>query len=124
MGAETNILKLTYYRHLRSILEFGVPVWNGAISQKEVNMLERVQRIAIHIIYGKKFSYKESYKNSKIEKLTDRREKLCTNFAKKALKHEKFKDWFVKQDEDVNIKTKFLQTRARRKDWKRHQFHT
>ena len=78
-------------------------------------MLERVQRIAIHIIYGKKLSYKESCKNFKIEKLTDRREKLCTNFAKKALKHEKFKDWFVKQDEDVNIKTKFLQTRARRK---------
>ena len=54
MGAETNILKLIYYRHVRSILEFGVPVWNGAISQKEVNMLERAQKIAIHIIYGKK----------------------------------------------------------------------
>ena len=89
MGAETNIMKLIYYRHVRSILEFGVPVWNGAISQKEVNMLERVQRIAIHIIYGKKLSYKESCKNFKIEKLTDRRERLCTNFENKALKHEK-----------------------------------
>ena len=124
MGAETNILKLIYYRHVRSILEFGVPVWNGAISQKEVNMLERVQRIVIHIIYGKKFSYKESCKKFKIEKLINRREKLCTNFAKKALKHEKFKDWIVKQDEDVNIKTNSFKQEQEEKDWKRHQFRT
>ena len=115
MGVKTDILELIYFPYMRSILEFGVPVWNGAISQKEVNKIERVQRIAIHIIYGKKYSHAESCKNFKIEKLTVRREKLCKNFAKKALKHDKFKDWFVKQDSEFNQKTKYLQTIARRK---------
>ena len=115
MGAETSILKLIYYRHVRSILEFGVPVWNGSITKKEVNMIERVQRIVIHIIYGKKFSYTDSCKNFKIEKLANRREKLYTNFAKKALKHDKFKDWFVEDRNITSNKSKFIQTVARTK---------
>ena len=83
MGTESNILKLIYFRHVRSILEFGVPVWNGAITKKEVSKIERVQKIAIHIIYGKQCSYKQSCKKFKIDKLMIRREKLCKNLAKK-----------------------------------------
>ena len=75
---------------MRSILEFGVPVWDRAISKKEVNKIERVQKIAIHIKYGKKYAYTESCNISKTSKLIVRREKLFKNFAKKALKHEKF----------------------------------
>ena len=75
-------------------------------------MIEREQRIAIHIIYGKKFSYTDSCKNFKIEKLVNRREKLCTNFAKKALKHDKFKDWFVEDRNITSKKSKFIQTVA------------
>ena len=115
MGAESNILKLIYFLHVRSILEFGVPVWNGAITKKEVSKIERVQKIAIHIIYGKQLSYTQSCKNFKIEKLIVRREKLCTNFAKKALKHEKFSEWFVKEESDNSQKTKYLQTISRGK---------
>ena len=66
MSAETDILKLIYFHHVRSILEFGVPVWNGAISKKKVNKIERVQRIAIHIIYGEqKFHTQKVAKISK-----------------------------------------------------------
>ena len=36
MGAEKSTLRVIYFRHIRSILEFAVPVWNGAITQKEV----------------------------------------------------------------------------------------
>jgi len=36
LGAEKRTLRVVYFRHIRSILEFAVPVWNGAITQKEV----------------------------------------------------------------------------------------
>ena len=53
MGAETNILLLIYYRHIRSILEFAVPVWNGGITKKQEQKIETVQRVALCVIYGK-----------------------------------------------------------------------
>ena len=53
MGAETNTLWLIYFRHVRSILEFGAPAWNGALTVKQAFRIERVQKVAVHIIYGK-----------------------------------------------------------------------
>ena len=40
--------------------------------------------------------------------------KLCLNFAKKALMHVKFNDWFIKNDDMAN-KTKFLEVVSRQK---------
>ena len=91
MGADSKILKLVYYRHIRSILEFGVPVWNGALTINESKQIERVQKIAIHIIYGRSLSYRKSLEKFNIERLKIRRRRLCLNFAKKALKHKRFK---------------------------------
>ena len=115
MGAETNILKLIYFRHVRCILEFGVPVWNGSLTKKESNKIERVQKIALHIIYGKKLSYSQACKFYRIEKLVVRRENLCVNFAKKAVKHDKFMNWFLKVGNDPNLKTKYMETVANSK---------
>ena len=108
MGAETSILLLIYYRHIRSILEFAVPVWNGGITKKQEQKIETVQRVALCVIYGKGLSYKEKCKKYNIEKLKLRRKKLCLNFAKKALMHNKFNDWFIK-DENFTKKTQFLE---------------
>ena len=38
----------------RSILEYGAPVWTGALSNKNAKDIERVQRSAINIISGGK----------------------------------------------------------------------
>ena len=114
LGAETNILLLIYYRHVRSILEFAVPVWNGGITKNEEKKIEAVQKVALCVIFGKGMSYKEMCNKYKIEKLTTRRKKLCLNFAKKALMHEKFTDWFVKNGE-AGIKSKYLETVSRQK---------
>ena len=65
MGAEKSTLRVVYFRHIRSILEFAVPVWNGAITLKEVKKLERVQKVALTIIYGSEQSYKKNVKISK-----------------------------------------------------------
>ena len=112
MGADSKILKLVYYRHIRSILEFGVPVWNGALTVNESKQIERVQKIAIHIIYGRSLSYRKSLEKFNIERLKIRRRRLCLNFAKKALKHERFKGWFLSEKKSVQGRVKFAKTIA------------
>lgn len=52
----------------------------------------------------------------KLEKLSTRRRRLCLNFARKALKHEKFRNWFVRtNNEDMNKRAKYAETIARGK---------
>ena len=114
MGAQKSTLRIVYFRHIRSILEFAVPVWNGAITQKEVKKLERVQKVALNIIYGSEQSYKKKCIMFKIENLVHRRKKLCLKFAKKALMHDKFKNWFKEKD-TVASKTSYFETISRQK---------
>ena len=89
MGTESSTLRLVYFRHIRCILEFGVPAWNGAITKKQASKIERVQKVVLHIIYGNKLSYRKLCKKFKLEILSQRRERLCVNFAKK---HSKIKN--------------------------------
>ena len=98
MGASQTAMLLIYYRHVRSILEFGVPAWNGALTVKEAAMIERVQRVAVKLIFGFKLSYRTILEKSKLERLTDRRERMCLNFASKALQHPRFRGWFKRAD--------------------------
>jgi hypothetical protein len=96
LGASTETLIDIYKLFCRSVLEFGAPVWSGALSTKNKQDIERVQKNALKIIYGK---YNTSYDNflTEIEEdsLLSRRDHLCLTFAKKCLKNPKFKDWFT-----------------------------
>ena len=80
---------------MRSILEFGSPAWNGAIKKKK---LERVQRVALSLIYGRNLTYEKLLALSKVDRLETRRKRLSLNFARKAVKHPKFKSWFKQTD--------------------------
>ena len=91
LGASKKILRLVYFQHIRSILEFGSPAWSCAITHTESDKLERVQKVALRLIYGRNFSYKKVLTLSKLCTLEERREKLSLQFAKKATKHPKFK---------------------------------
>ena len=97
MGASRVAMLLIYYRHIRSILEFGVPAWNSALTEKEAAKIERVQRVAVKLIFGFGISYRKILKNNNLERLVDRRERLCLNFARKAIKHKKFQGWFKRK---------------------------
>ena len=43
-GANLEDLTDIYVKQVRSILEFGVPVWNSGLTQEEVSDIERVQK--------------------------------------------------------------------------------
>ena len=45
-------LKETYCTQIRPIVELAVPYWGTRITRHEATILERVQKTAVHIIYG------------------------------------------------------------------------
>ena len=80
-----------------SVLELAVPVWHPGLTQSEVTQIERVQKTALHIILGTKYtSYNEALKSVNLRPLENRRENACLKFAKQTLRSPKFSTWFVK----------------------------
>ena len=51
-GANLEDLKEVYIKQIRSVLEFGVPVWNSGITQDENHDIERVQKTFLYIALG------------------------------------------------------------------------
>jgi hypothetical protein len=116
LGANCSDLLDVYFKQIRSIAEFAVPVWNSSLTGEDVAKLERLQKIALHIILGEDYrSYTSALKTLGIEKLSLRRKKICLTFAKKSQKHKKFEKWF-KPNPNISArrkKPKFLDTFSR-----------
>ena len=95
LGATRDDLLDIYFKQIRSILEFAVPVWHSSISKEERLEIERIQKSACHIMLGKQYqSYSKALKVLGLDTLFDRRKKLCKKFARKSVKNEKFNKWF------------------------------
>ena len=97
-----------YFKQCRSVHELAAPDWTPGLTKTEIYQLERVQKTACAIILGKKFqSYKSALKILNMETLEIRREHISLNFARKALKSEKFKQWFAMEERtEPNIRTR------------------
>ena len=107
LGASSTDLKDIYVKQIRSLVEFGVPVWNSTLSQQCSREIERVQKASVRIILGNtSFSYKEALHVLDLETLEMRREKLCLKFAKKCARHPRHSSWFVKDTTIRNIQTR------------------
>ena len=73
-----------YMKEIRSILEYGVPVWNGAITKKDSLKIEKVQKIVLRLLLKEEYSsYTDACKYFNLDKLHVRRENLCIRFARK-----------------------------------------
>ena len=95
LGASQNDLLDVYMKQIRNLAEYAVPVWNSSLTGEEISNLERIQKTALHIILGHDYkSYNSALKIFGLDKLADRRKKICLNFAKRAQKHPKFSKWF------------------------------
>ena len=110
-GASQSDLIEIYKSQVRSILEFAVPVWASYITKSEKNKIERVQKCALAIIQNERYkSYTQALSDTKLEFLEDRRQDQLLKFARKSLRHPKFKNWFEINKNIVNTrsqKTKF-----------------
>ena len=92
---DTKILKQIYLTWIRNNVEFGAAVWHSSLSQDNISRLERIQKASVRVILGNRYTtYEDGLVKLKLDKLSDRREKLCLTFAKNALKLEQFSKLF------------------------------
>ena len=97
LGANESELLDVHKKQIRSVLELAVPVWQPALTKHEKVQIERVQKCALYIILGVKYSnYSNALRTLGCEELEDRRVEICEKFALKASKHEKYQTWFCK----------------------------
>ena len=107
LGAGALELLDVYEKQVRPVLEMAVPVWQPALTQQENVQIERVQRCAFYIILGEGYkSYREALDILEFDTLEVRRVKLCENFAKKSLKHEKYRNWFSLNEKEPKKNTR------------------
>ena len=92
-----HILKRIYLTYLQSLLDQSAVVWHSSLTKKNTRDLERIQKIAVRIILGKRYqNYTDGLKILRLKTLSSRREDMCLKFAKKCLKREKIKHFFKK----------------------------
>ena len=82
LGFSDNFILDVYQKEIRTLLEYAVQVWNGALTKTDSDKIEKVQKIVMKFLLRKKYqSYSEAYEKFRIKKLSDRRHKLCLKFA-------------------------------------------
>ena len=83
-------------------------MWHSGLTNENAEDLERIQKNALKIILQEEYkSYENALKVLDLEKLDERREKLCLQFAKKCLSHEKMKNLFPLNNKTHTMVTRF-----------------
>ena len=76
-------------------MEQSCVVWHSSITNEEETNLERVQKFSLRIILKDNYnSYEQALKKANLLTLGERRRKLCLNFARACVKHDRNKDMF------------------------------
>ena len=82
LGASVQTLLDIYKLFCRSVLEYGAPVWSGALTKRNIQDIERVQQNAMRIIFGAAFTtYDDCLEQLEEQTLEERRTRLCLTFA-------------------------------------------
>ena len=97
-----------YKKEVRSLLELAVPVWNSGLTKNQCVQIERVQKNALSAILGFRYtSYELALKYLGLERLSVRREKICSKFISKNLQ-ESTPLWFPVQKTHDTRSSSFL----------------
>ena len=101
-GGNLEDMSDVYIKQIRSVLEFGTPVWNSGLTKEEIYDIERIQKSFLHIVLGSDYgSYQNALNLSNLETLESRRITLCRRFATRAAKHPKHRHWFQLTDSNA-----------------------
>ena len=96
-----------YLKEIRSVLEFGVACWNGGLTARHSDQIERIQKIAVNIILCDtdwKIPYEVGCTLLKIDLLVNRRNELCTRFIQKTSCNPMHSDWFCPRQDIHNTR--------------------
>ena len=93
------------------MLEQSCVVWHSSITQEESTDLERVQKVCLKIILKNKYeTYEQALETTGLESLSERRAKLCLNFAKKCVENKVTQQMFP-----LNVSGHEMETRPHEK---------
>ena len=95
LGASQDEMVDVYNKQIRCVLELAVAVWTPGLTLGQSDQIERVQKCALHVILGDSYlSYDQAVIKVGAEKLSERRSKLCLNFARRLENNVKYSNWF------------------------------
>ena len=83
-----------YKTIIRPVFDYCAVVYHSLLNDNQDQLLERLQRQALKVIYGVSFSYTEMRTKAGVTTLRQRRIDLCDKFAAKCLKSDRFRHWF------------------------------
>ena len=112
LGCPVSELLDVLKQQIVSICEGSVAFWGPMITKNESNMLERCLKTGLHIIYQERYlSFNNALKLANMRSLKKRRLEAITNFSKRALLSEKYRNWFSKNN-CVESRTRWKPTAA------------
>ena len=96
-GVRKSDLTLIFIVYIRSLLENCAVVWHSSLTIDQSTDLERVQKVAVRTILGSfDIKYENALEKLNLQRLDERREDLCLQFAKKCTKNPKNENMFPK----------------------------
>ena len=98
-GVSKEKLVMIYTATIRSVLEYSSNTYHPQLNRGQTNLLERVQKKCLKIIYEYTHKYPELLALSGLSKLETRRDKLFKKFTEKTVENLKYKDWFPLKDQ-------------------------
>ena len=99
VGVGTEELISIYIIFIRSLVENCCVVWHSTLTVEQEDDLEQIQKVCLHVIFGECWvDYDTALEMTGLEKLVNRREKMCLSFAEKCLSHKKHKNMFPPKD--------------------------
>ena len=105
-----------YCMYTRLVAEQSSVVWSSSLTRGEEYDLERIQKVALRIIFGETYeSYEWALHTTNLPTLKSRRTQLSLNFALKCTKNSRAEDMFPLRDNCVDTRNpeKYQVTQAR-----------
>ena len=90
-----------------SVLEQSCVIWHGSLTKENNDNLERTQKTFCKLVLRKGYiNYEQSLLKLNLLKLSERREEILINFAKKSIVNKKLDDLFPLNTNTHNMKTR------------------
>ena len=93
-GFNQEELARVYKTVVRPIFDYCCVVYHPLLNDNQDQLLDRLQRQALKIIYGKDLTYTQMREKAGVTTLRQRRIDLSDSFANKCLKSDRFASWF------------------------------
>ena len=101
-----DMLKI-YILYIRVIIEQSSVVWSSSLTQEEENAIERVQKIALRLIYQENYiCYNNALSLSKLPTIKDRFKNLLYKFAVKCTKNMKTENMIPLNENNDRLRQK------------------